>query len=104
MERRAEERRELERRAGRRRRAADSGRPSLPVLRDDNDGDGNSPPPSVAHTNVGPDARTGRLVALGTVSETPEASSGAETNYDGVDGSSLVLSTSVFPPQLASWD
>ena len=94
---------ELERRAERRRRSADSGRPPLPALReDDDDGDGDPSPPSVAHTNVVPDARSGRLVAFTTVRETPEASPGVETTSDGigeeVDGSSLVPSTSVIAP------
>jgi hypothetical protein len=93
---------ELERRAERRRRASDSGRPLLPALREDDDGDGDSPPPSVAHTNVGPEAQIGRLVAFATVSETPEASSGAETNSDGIDAevnrSSNVNSTTLFSP------
>jgi hypothetical protein len=60
---------ELERRAERRRRAAYSGRLPLPVQREDDNDD--PPHPSLAHTNVVPDARSGRLVAFATVIETP---------------------------------
>jgi hypothetical protein len=60
---------ELEERAERQRRAADPGRPPLPVLQED--GDDDPPPFSLAHTNVVPDARSGRLVAFSSVPETP---------------------------------
>jgi hypothetical protein len=60
---------ELERRLGRRRVPEDSGRP-LPSYRDGDDD--SRPPPSVAHTNVAPDARTGLVIPFSIV---PDSSS-----------------------------
>jgi hypothetical protein len=77
-----EERKE---RAERRSRAADSGRPSSALPREDDEGDNFPPPISIAHTNVIPDSRSGFLVAASTVHE---SSSVSETTpqTEGVSG------------------
>ncbi len=61
------------------RRPPDSDRPIPHVPRDD---DSDGPPPSVAHTNVNPDANSGVIVAFVTESTPPFPSDRAPTASD----------------------
>ena len=62
---------EVRERAARRARGAGPGRPPLPVQREDDRDDQGSSNTSLAHTNVVPDGRSGRLVAFTTLVESP---------------------------------
>jgi hypothetical protein len=71
---------ELERRRGRPSVPEESGRPLLPFRDEDNDP---RPPPSGAHTNVAPDARTGVMRSFSNVPESSNQTDNSASNNSG---------------------
>jgi hypothetical protein len=91
-----EERKEKVEQHIRRSRAADSGRPSSVLPREDEEDDPPPPPPFITHTYVIPYSQGGVLVAFSTVPESPSASE-TTSNTEGVsDVSGTVQSDPYF--------